>query len=78
MGKKIIAIDLNPISRTARVAQITIVDNIVRVMPTMVSIARELSLDDDMKLTKIIKEFDNQKNLEESLRIIQGAKNGLL
>jgi 4-phosphopantoate--beta-alanine ligase len=78
MGKKIIAIDLNPISRTARVAQITIVDNIVRVMPTMVSIARELSLDDDATLTKIIKEFDNKKNLEESLRIIQEAKNGLL
>jgi 4-phosphopantoate--beta-alanine ligase len=78
MGKKIIAIDLNPISRTARVAQITIVDNIVRVMPTMVSIARELSLDNDATLTKIIKEFDNKKNLEESLRIIQEAKNGLL
>jgi 4-phosphopantoate---beta-alanine ligase len=78
MGKKIIAIDLNPISRTARVAQITIVDNIVRVMPTMASIARQLSLDDKATLTKIIKEFDNKKNLEESLRIIQGAKNGLL
>jgi 4-phosphopantoate--beta-alanine ligase len=78
MGKKIIAIDLNPISRTARAAQITIVDNIVRVMPTMVSIARELSLDDEATLTKIIKDFDNKKNLEESLRIIQGGKNGLL
>jgi 4-phosphopantoate---beta-alanine ligase len=78
MGKKIIAIDLNPISRTARVAQITIVDNIIRVLPTMVSIARELrSLDDETKLIKIIKEFNNKKNLEQSLRIIQGAKNGL-
>lgn len=77
MGKKIIAIDLNPISRTAKVAQITIVDNIVRVMPTMVYIARELSLDDEATLSKIIREFDNKKNLEESLRIIQGAKNGL-
>lgn len=79
MGKKIIAIDLNPISRTARVAQITIVDNIIRVLPTMVSIARELrSLDDEATLTKIIKEFNNKKNLERSLRILQGAKNGLL
>jgi 4-phosphopantoate---beta-alanine ligase len=79
MGKKIIAIDLNPISRTARVAQITIVDNIIRVLPTMVSIARELrSLDDEATLTKIIKEFNNKKNLERSLRILQGVKNGLL
>ena len=78
MGKKIIAIDLNPLSRTARVAQITIVDNIIRVMPNMVSIARELrSLDDEATLTKIIKEFNNKKNLEQSLRIIQRAKNGL-
>ncbi|MGC2570298.1 MAG: 4-phosphopantoate--beta-alanine ligase [Candidatus Nitrosopolaris sp.] len=78
MGKKIIAIDLNPLSRTARVAQITIVDNIIRVMPNMVSIARELrSLDDEATFTKIIKEFNNKKNLEQSLRIIQGAKNGL-
>lgn len=79
MGKKIIAIDLNPISRTARVAQITIVDNIIRVLPTMVSIARELRcLDDEATLTKIIKEFDNKENLEQSLRIIRGGKNGLL
>jgi 4-phosphopantoate---beta-alanine ligase len=78
MGKKIIAIDLNPISRTSRVAQITIVDNIIRVLPTMVSIARELrSLADEATLTKIIKEFNNKKNLEQSLRILQGAKNGL-
>jgi len=78
MGKKIIAIDLNPLSRTARVAQITIVDNIIRVLPNMVSIARELrSLDDEATLTKIIKEFNNKKNLEQSLRIIQGTKNGL-
>jgi 4-phosphopantoate---beta-alanine ligase len=77
MGKKIIAIDLNPISRTARVAQITIVDNIIRVLPTMVSISRELRSDDEATLTKIIKEFNNQKNLEQSLRVIRGAKNGL-
>jgi len=77
MGKKIIAVDLNPISRTARVAQITIVDNIIRVLPTMVSIARELSLDGEATLTKIIKEFNNKKNLEQSLRILQGAEDGL-
>ncbi len=78
MGKKIIAIDLNPISRTARIAQITIVDNIIRALPAMVSIARELrSLDGEATLTKIIKEFNSKKNLEQSLRILQGAENGL-
>ncbi|HEQ72323.1 MAG TPA: phosphopantothenate/pantothenate synthetase, partial [Spirochaetia bacterium] len=33
LGKKIIAVDLNPFSRTAQYAHVTIVDNIVRVMP---------------------------------------------
>lgn len=35
MGKEVITIDLNPMSRTARDATITIVDNIVRAMPNL-------------------------------------------
>lgn len=34
-GKKVITIDLNPLSRTAQKATITIVDNIVRAMPQL-------------------------------------------
>ncbi|MGC1932194.1 MAG: 4-phosphopantoate--beta-alanine ligase [Candidatus Nitrosopolaris sp.] len=76
MGKKIIAIDLNPISRTARVAQITIVDNIIRALPTMVSIVRQLRcLKDEATLTKIIKGFNNKENLSHSLKIIRRGKN---
>jgi 4-phosphopantoate--beta-alanine ligase len=76
MGKKIIAIDLNPLSRTARVAQITIVDNITRALPAMVSIVRQLKCPkDDAILTKIIKGFNNKENLAYSLKIIQGGKN---
>jgi len=33
LGKKVIAIDLNPLSRTAQKATITIVDNVVRALP---------------------------------------------
>ncbi|WP_292642814.1 4-phosphopantoate--beta-alanine ligase [Nitrososphaera sp.] len=36
MGKSVITVDLNPLSRTARAANITIVDNLVRVMPALV------------------------------------------
>ena len=76
MGKKIIAIDLNPLSRTARAAQITIVDNITRALPAMVSMVRDLrSLKDDVRLTKIINGFNNKENLAHSLRIIQRCKN---
>jgi 4-phosphopantoate--beta-alanine ligase len=76
MGKKIIAIDLNPLSRTAKVAQITIVDNITRALPAMVSMVRQLRcLKDDARLTKIIKGYNNKENLAQSLRIIQRGKN---
>lgn len=34
MGKTVIAIDLNPLSRTSRAANITIVDNVIRAVPT--------------------------------------------
>lgn len=41
-GKKVIAIDLNPLSRTAKTVNITIVDNIVRAIPLMIKYAKQL------------------------------------
>ena len=38
-GKQVITIDLNPLSRTARTAQITIVDNLTRCLPLLVEAA---------------------------------------
>ena len=43
MGKKVIAIDLNPLSRTARKATVSIVDNILRAVPNMTEQVRKLS-----------------------------------
>jgi len=40
MGKQVITIDLNPLSRTAQAAHVTIVDNIVRALPAL-SVATE-------------------------------------
>jgi 4-phosphopantoate---beta-alanine ligase len=70
MGKTVITVDLNPISRTAKAAQITIVDNIVRVMPALVEAAQELL---GSKSLKKVASFDNKKNLCESLKIIRGG-----
>jgi 4-phosphopantoate--beta-alanine ligase len=36
MGKKVITIDLNPLSRTARASHVAIVDNVIRAMPALV------------------------------------------
>ena len=42
MNKTVITIDLNPLSRTSRAANITIVDNVVRAMPSLVEAASKL------------------------------------
>lgn len=70
MNKTVITIDLNPMSRTSKAANITIVDNVVRAMPALVEAARKLR--GSMSLKKITDNFDNRKNLQESLNIIKG------
>jgi 4-phosphopantoate--beta-alanine ligase len=42
MGKRVIAIDLNPLSRTARAATLTIVDELTRALPNITRACREL------------------------------------
>jgi 4-phosphopantoate---beta-alanine ligase len=71
MGKKVIAVDLNPLSRTARAAHITIVDNVIRATPALAEAAREIRGSSSLK--KIVDGFDNKKNLRESLKIIRGG-----
>ena len=70
MNKVVITIDLNPLSRTSKAANITIVDNIVRAMPSLIEAARKLK--DSTSLTKITDNFDNRKNLEDAIRIMKG------
>jgi 4-phosphopantoate--beta-alanine ligase len=68
MGKRIITIDLNPLSRTAKTSTVTIVDNIVRAIPNLIEAVEELDHADHSTLHQIIKSFDNDKNLHESLK----------
>lgn len=75
MGKKVIAIDLNPLSRTSQKATVTIVDNIVRATPKMVELAEQFTHMQRSKLQKFAYGFDNRKNLQKSLqRILQVLK----
>lgn len=71
MGKKVITVDLNPLSRTAQAAHITIVDNVVRAMPLLVESAIELN--SSAGLQEIIDSFDNSRNLAGSLAMIRGG-----
>ncbi|MFW6320537.1 MAG: phosphopantothenate/pantothenate synthetase, partial [Halohasta sp.] len=58
MGKTEIVIDLNPLSRSAQVAAIPIVDNIIRAVPNMTAHARELGSADRETLAEIVETFD--------------------
>lgn len=66
-GKNIITIDLNPLSRTSKMSDVSIVDNVVRAIPFMTKIADDLKSQDKELLKGMIKDFDNKTNLEESL-----------
>jgi 4-phosphopantoate--beta-alanine ligase len=68
--KKVIAIDMNPMSRTARAADITIVDNIVRALPRLVESVKKLSRSSRVRLHKIVSDFDNTKNLKAMVELI--------
>lgn len=70
MGKKVIAIDLNPLSRTAQKATITIVDNIVRAAPSLVQTAESLKKQGVGKYAEILLNFDNKKNLAGSITLM--------
>jgi len=61
MGKKVITIDLNPLSRTAQTAHITIVDELTRCLPL---------LSDFIKEKKGIESFNNKQCLSDVLNYI--------
>ncbi|HOI40622.1 MAG TPA: phosphopantothenate/pantothenate synthetase [Methanobacterium sp.] len=69
-GKKVITIDLNPLSRTAQTSSITIVDNVVRAIPLMVQEVKKLKRYPQKQLKEIVDEFDNTKNIAKSLNSI--------
>jgi len=63
MGKTVIAIDLNPLSRTAQCATVTIVDNITRAVPHISIFAEELKCLKMEELQEIIRDYDNKNTI---------------
>ena len=70
-GKLVIAVDLNPLSRTARAADITIVDNIVRALPALVKCIAVLKGHGEARLEGTASSFDNDANLRKAVTRIQ-------
>jgi len=69
-GKKVITIDLNPLSRTAKKSSITIVDNLVRALPLIITEVKKLKGCSREELEKIVDEFDNAENISNTLDLI--------
>lgn len=70
-GKEVITIDLNPLSRTAQNATITVVDNIVRAMPLLIAKIKTFKRYDGKKLKAILNRYNNKKILTRSIVCIR-------
>jgi len=68
MGKKVIAIDLNPLSRTSQKATVSVVDNVTRAIPRMIEFTKELK---DSNNSELINNFDNKQNLTNIIKRIR-------
>jgi len=66
-GKKVITFDLNPLSRTAQSADITIVDNVIRGMRILINISKKLTKKKNLKPDR----FYNKKNLAQAILVMK-------
>ena len=74
-GKKIISIDLNPLSRTSQVASVSIVDNVVRAIPALIVASRKMKELPRSQLETYISNFNNKANLASAIgQIVQYLK----
>jgi len=71
MGKTEIVIDLNPLSRSARLATVPVVDNVIRAVPNIAAHARELREADAATLRGVLDGFDAQAALDAAERAIR-------
>jgi len=77
MDKTVIAVDLNPLSRTAKTADITIIDNITRAIPKITEWVKIQKKFSNPEIKKIITQWDNKKMLSETLSQISKKLNSM-
>lgn len=65
MGKKVIAIDLNPLSRTAQQATLTIIDELTRALPEITKACNNLT---NVECQELLTTIDNHFLLSEAIR----------
>jgi 4-phosphopantoate--beta-alanine ligase len=77
LGKEIITVDLNPISRTSLAASVSITNNITRAVPEMISIAKKLQSLSKVDLEKEKEKLSNKLLLEEGLHFMSSRLSNL-
>lgn len=77
MGKRVIAVDLNPLSRTARAASITIVDNVIRALPAMAAVVPRFRKRSRGELEGLRDGWDNLERLSRVLSFLSKRLNAL-
>ncbi|TRZ68846.1 MAG: phosphopantothenate/pantothenate synthetase [Methanothrix sp.] len=70
MGKKVITVDLNPLSRTAKTATVTIVDNAIRALPNVVELVDEMTGLSREELEAVLEGYENDAILRRSVTLM--------
>ena len=71
MGKTVVTVDLNPMSRTAQGAGVTIVDNVVRALPLLIQEVQTLQEATLTELKTIVSQYSNAKALQAAVQWIR-------
>ncbi|OGS42175.1 MAG: hypothetical protein A3K67_01060 [Euryarchaeota archaeon RBG_16_62_10] len=77
MGKKTVAIDLNPMSRTARNATVTIVDEVTRAVPELVLNVQDMK-DNPEAARLALEKYDRDANLKKVSALMAKNLRGFL
>lgn len=71
MGKTVVTVDLNPLSRTAKAAGVTIVDNVVRALPLLIQEVQRLKKASPLVLKEIVSQYSNDTSLQAAVQWIR-------
>ena len=71
MGKEVVTVDLNPLSRTARTASITLVDNVVRAVPLLCELVEALKAGGSGR--DLAEAYDHGQNLRRAEAALRGG-----
>ncbi len=71
MGKIVVTVDLNPMSRTAKQAGVTIVDNVVRALPLLIQEVQALQKASPTVLREIVSQYNNDSTLQAAVQWIR-------